>query len=116
MDTTYLRVIPRDLFNESKLLKCIGRLVLMIHDGYNINGLLKFTHDEQSFKIGLHNEGYLQVSNIIFYIKDERVDFVTTYNSKASYPLAAYYKYCEYPVFDEQGNYTDEFIEFCTEF
>lgn len=25
---TYLRVIPRDLFNEAKLLKCLGKLYL----------------------------------------------------------------------------------------
>lgn len=32
-DPEYQRVIPRDLFNEAKLLKCLGRLSLFIHDG-----------------------------------------------------------------------------------
>ena len=35
MNTQYERVIPRDLFNEAKLLKCVGLLVLKIHDGEN---------------------------------------------------------------------------------
>lgn len=29
---SYERVLPRDLFNEAKLLKCLGRLALLIHD------------------------------------------------------------------------------------
>lgn len=33
MTSSYRRVLPRDLFNEAKLLKCLGQLSLMIHDG-----------------------------------------------------------------------------------
>lgn len=112
MNAQYTRVIPRDLFNESKLLKCIGHLVLQIHDGNNPANI-SFEHDDKPFKIGLHDEGCLQIANVIFKIKDRRIDFVTTYNSKANYPLAAYHEYCEYPVFDDTGKYTDEFLEFC---
>ncbi len=32
---TYHRVLPRDAFNEAKLLKCIGKLTLLIEDKYN---------------------------------------------------------------------------------
>ena len=30
--TNYKRVLPRDLFNEAKLLKCVGKIVLLIED------------------------------------------------------------------------------------
>lgn len=113
MDTQYCKVIPRDLFNEAKLLKCIGRLCLLIHDGMNL-GCISFEYDGEPFEIGLMDEGYLSVSNIEFLIHDTPVCFVSQYNSKAAYCLYAYHEYCEYLVFNEQGNYTDEFKDFCT--
>ncbi len=48
MSQEYTRVIPRDLFNEAKLLKCIGRLVLLIHDGDHNN--ISFEHDGEPFE------------------------------------------------------------------
>ena len=48
---TYRRVLPRDLFNEAKLLKCLGQLALIIHDGQDsagqtVQGLLFMHVDE----------------------------------------------------------------------
>lgn len=66
MYTQYQRVLPRDLFNESKLLKCIGQLVLLIHDGNCPNGLA-FTHhdeDDEPFIIRLMEDGHLTITNI----------------------------------------------------
>lgn len=113
MDTQYCRVIPRDLFNEAKLLKCIGRPCLLIHDGMNL-GCMSFEHDGESFEIWLmEKESYLIVDNIQFMCGDTLVAFVTEYNSKSEYPLYAYHDYCEYLVFDSAGNYTEDFKDFC---
>lgn len=109
---TYLRVIPRDLFNESKLLKCIGRLVLLIHEG-NSNGI-EFGHNGEPFIIHLQDDGSLFISNIHFSIGDSYLFFKTTYNSKANYPLFCEYDNCDILVFDESGNYEPEFIELLT--
>jgi hypothetical protein len=112
MDTQYNRVIPRDLFNEAKLLKGVGRLVLLIHDGNNPSNV-KFVHDGEPFEIGLMDEGYLSINNITFTINGKQIEIVSQYNATNNYTLIAYYDYCEYVVFDEEGNYTTEFIEFC---
>lgn len=112
IDTTYCRVIPRDLFNEAKLLKCIGRLVLLIHDGQGLNGMT-FEHDDEPFQIGLMDDGHLAITNIAFEMNGQKMFFKSQYNSKSNWPLLLEHDYCEYPVFDENGNYDNEFINFC---
>jgi len=109
MNTEYNRVIPRDLFNEAKLLKCIGRLCLLIHDGFD-NGI-SFEHDGEPFQIGLMDDGFLAVNNIEFSIGDEYLIIKSQYNAKTNYPLYLEHDYCDYLVFDEQGEYTQEFKE-----
>lgn len=111
---TYYREIPRDLFNEAKLLKCIGRLCLLIHDGFTINGML-FEHDGSPFIIEQNeDDGSLWISNIRFEIAGNTVIFTSKYNSKSNYPLYCQKNYSEeYLVFEESGEYTDEFKEFC---
>lgn len=44
---TYIRVVPRDLFNESNLLKCLGHIALGIHDG-KLPGLRLLSEDFDS--------------------------------------------------------------------
>lgn len=110
--SNYDRVLPRDLFNEAKLLKCIGQLCLKIHDG----GSLGVTFDDNnigSFDIVLLDDGHLYIRNINFY-KNGNIPllFKTTYNSKRNYPLLLDYNDVEYEVFDESGNYTYEYITF----
>jgi hypothetical protein len=56
----YNRVIPRDLFNESKLLKCFGQLALLMHDGV-IPGSIVF--DGNQPEIGLLLDGSLTLIN-----------------------------------------------------
>lgn len=109
---TYMRVIPRDLFNEAKLLKCVGRLCLLIHNGTGIEGMA-FDHDDEPFDIELLDAGYLQIGNIRFTLRDHTIAIIAQYNSKEQYPLYLYYDYCEYRVFDEAGNFEPEFVEFC---
>jgi hypothetical protein len=111
MDTHYTRVLPRDLFNEAKLLKCVGRLCLLIHDGLTPAGIFFEMQDLQPFKIGLIPDGHLTVTNLKFYIHGKFVMFKTTYNSKSEYPLLADYEDIEYPVFSNSGSLEPEFIE-----
>ncbi len=112
-ETTYLRVLPRDLFNEAKLLKCIGHLVLKIHDNSALPCEMAFTESGKRFKIELLPEGSLTIANYHISIKGKIFLFKTTYNSKAPYPLFLEYDNCDYPVFDESGNFDSEFIAFC---
>lgn len=114
MNTNYQRVIPRDLFNESKLLKCIGRLVLLIHDNLAPQ-FLTFDYDGEPFIIGLTYCGHLKVKNINFSYDNFELEFKTVYNSKADYPFYCDYDNCEYLVFDENGNFDEEFLNLLEE-
>lgn len=111
---TYTRIIPRDLFNEAKLLKCIGRLCLIIGDKMAPDNL-SFEHEGDKFNIELNEgDGGIYITNLIFSISDYPVHFQTSMNAKDAYPL-----YCtdqddnEYCVFEENGEFTTEFINFC---
>lgn len=111
MNLEYNRVIPRDLFNEAKLLKCLGVLTLKIHDNQAPEGL-KVDQIDNDFKIGLTDEGSLKTNSLQFTYKDEILSFETTYNSKNNFPLFCCFAYCEFLVFDETGNFDNEFLDF----
>lgn len=110
----YVRVIPRDLFNEAKLLKCIGRLILLIHDNVTPVKMSFIEKTEgEPFTIGLMEEGSLTIANLEICINDVPYTFKTTYNSKANYPLYVDHDYCDYEVFTETGAFSPEFYSFC---
>lgn len=112
----YTRVLPRDLFNEAKLLKCIGRLCLLIHDNLTPCEMSfedSFNDPWEGFNVALLEEGALTIMNVHIKIKGKPFLFKTTYNSKANFPLFLEYDYVDYPVFDSNGNFDPEFIAFC---
>lgn len=88
------RVIPRDLFNESKLLKCLGQLALHAHDGTTGRGLLKHRIDFQlrAAVMGFivmqdPADGGLYVDNLEFFCHGHRLRFKSGLNAMAPYPL-----------------------------
>lgn len=88
---SYLRVIPRDLFNESKLLKCLGQLALIIHDRVNVPRELELTHDDSEFS-GFQIEqnqdsGALYCANMQLTFAGHVIELSIPYNSKENYPL-----------------------------
>lgn len=102
----YQRTLPRDLFNESKLLKCIGRLVICIEDG-QIPGLKYDFNDDDNSSFNITQDpdtGNLRVTNVTFFdCYGKNVDVFTLYNSKDNYPLIISYKGNEYFIFNENG-------------
>lgn len=109
----YKRVIPRDFFNEAKLLKCLGQLSLKILDDLLPEGI-KIEIDEcgEKFDIELTNDGRLYLCNYQVTVNNVYVSMSTTYNSKDNYPLICFHDDTEIPVFDDNANFTDEFIQF----
>ena len=114
---TYQRVIPRDLFNEAKLLKCLGQLSLLVHDG---KCDLHVKHDEHSsmvygnsFEIDQHPEdGSVYCTNLQFYAAGRCLDLRSSLNSREPYPLLL----CdededEVEVFDDDGSLTEDFLQ-----
>lgn len=110
-NSDYIRVIPRDLFNESKLLKCMGRLCVLIHDN-DTPFEMNVEHNDEPFNIALTDDGSLTITNINISINDIYFNFYTTYNSKDNYPLFCGYENDEVLVFDESGKFTNDFIDF----
>lgn len=115
---SYTRVLPRDLFNEAKLLKCLGKLSLAIHDGMapyqfelehdDCDGVAGFAIEQRT------DDGGLYCTNLRLTLNGLTVALYTHYNSKDNYPL--YYEWGDESdrVFDEKGNFTKEFTRFYT--
>lgn len=85
----YHRVIPRDFFNESKLLKCMGRLALLIHENKLPEGI-NIVIEESGEPFDIKQNNLLEIifiSNYKIKINDEYYEFGTTINSKDNYPL-----------------------------
>lgn len=118
---TYTRVIPRDLFNEAKLLKCLGQVSMRLHEGNGIDWPLVLEHsdtDDNGFIIDQRqDDGGLFCWNMTFSLRDQVIDLYTVYNSKSNYPMwfeiegTGTYE----PLFDDDGWFSNEFVEWCNE-
>lgn len=106
----YKKVIPRDLFNDAKLLKCLGLLSLKVHDG-DVPCEIIIEAPEDEFKIGLYDDGTLEVTNMHITVNGTPRSFRTTYNNKNNYPLLMEINGEEIHVFTEDGSWSDEFIK-----
>lgn len=116
MYSDFPRVTPRDFFNESKLLKCMGFLSLAELNKTNPSGLaikvVLIDEEDDRFNIVYNNKhDMLEVKNYQVYIND--VPFVcgTIYNSKQLFPLYIEYKEELIKVFEESGVFTEDFIK-----
>lgn len=100
---TYKRVLPRDAFNESKLLKCVGKLTLLIEDkmakGWH------YHYDDEPFCIVQDkNDGSISVANITFWYKKKQVTISTGLNSKEAWPAIMTLGDNSYYIFQEDGS------------
>lgn len=116
---TYARVIPRDLFNEAKLLKCLGRLALLHHEGWTPKGFV-IENDGSPFAIDLNDNGLTVVSGLSVYVTDGSnvfdLDLYSIYNYKDHYPLSVYdMERGHIEVFNEDGDLRTEFYEYVAE-
>ncbi|MGL5921954.1 hypothetical protein [Chroococcidiopsis sp.] len=105
---TYVRVVPRDFFNEAKLLNCLGKLSIAILDG-NTNGYeLREEFDNNPFEIDQSIDGSLYVTNYQIYLQgnDDPLDLYIPVNCKdRRYPLMLIYRDEYLEVLDEDGNF-----------
>lgn len=109
---SYVRVIPRDLFNEGNLLKCLGRLWCLLDESRGHNARLIESHAGDPFRIEQSDaDGSISVANLHFHIAGKKWHLSRPLNSREAWPL-----YCESadneiqePVFDDGGWFTAEF-------
>lgn len=109
---SYLRVIPRDLFNEGNLLKCYGRLYIVTEG----NPCAHFPEDAvDSFDVvQREDDGYLFIDNLPFQIGENRYRLVRPLNSREAWPLYAERigdpDFEAVTVFDDAGNLAAEMV------
>lgn len=108
----YIRVIPRDLFNEAKLLKCYGMLSLALHN-YPMEGV-ELEHDGDEFHVVMDDSGCLSVSNLTLVVHGEPVTLGSMTNSRDAYPLLfTDAEEEQHSLFDQAGKYSQEFLQLC---
>jgi hypothetical protein len=86
--SNYRRVIPRDLFNEASLLKCLGRLVIEL-ERVDHGGAVGFdVEDVEHFDIvQSQDDGSISVANLPFSVRGRKYRLSCPLNSRQPYPL-----------------------------
>lgn len=113
---SYQRVLPKDLFNEAKLLKCLGKLVLLIEDQM-IEGIsYSFSRQQEGFVVDQDpTNGEIFAQNVRFFIEDNEsvweFEVQTPFNSRENWPLTATFNQEKIVnVFTDKGEIADEFL------
>lgn len=110
---TYQCVIPRDLFNESKLLKCLGRLYI----GSEVTSHTEIAMELVGERFSIEqdpSDGSICVSNLMVTVNGVPVRLSTPLNSQGEYPLYANVigtNECGIPVFATSHRLTPEFCK-----
>jgi hypothetical protein len=109
---SYKRVIPRDFFNEAKLLKCLGHFEICVLDR-KCGGLdIQTELDGDTFEIRQNeSDGSLYCANYLATLNGERLHLFTAYNDKSEYPFWCEYRGDVYLVFDKNGKFLPNFGE-----
>lgn len=110
---SYQRVIPRDLFNEANLLKCLGQLYLEL-ERYGMEAALHPYDELSGWTISQNSaDGSIQVDNIQFWVRGKLVKLTRPLNSRQPYPLWAYPdEETEIAVFTTAGKLSPMMVRF----
>lgn len=119
---SYRRVVPRDLFNEANLLKCLGKISVSILDNKFYPVKLKEYHDDEMFEgfyIEQTESGDIVCTNYRVYDPEgDEITFFSGLNSRRPWPLMFYNKFDEsidYAL-NEDGSISQEFMTFLENF
>lgn len=115
---TYKRVIPRDLFNEANLLKCLGQLVVKLDERRSFASLkASEANPFAGFMIEQSpDDGSISSATLIFMIKADNYRLYRPLNSREVWPLWVGAGWMTDPdfedlaVFDDEGELSPEFI------
>lgn len=101
----YIRVLPRDAFNEANLLKCIGQLTLMIEERMLPNWTYAHSAPGSPFNIQQdESSGSLFILGLNFFYKGVWCNLIRPLNSREPWPLYAHIDDVDHPIFDDNGN------------
>ena len=110
----YNRVVPRDLFNEAGLLKCLGRVWILLDEMRGHSAALS-EGDGAAFDI-VQNEGSgaISVANLDFTVAGELYYLERPLNSRKSWELWVEAgddgDFESVEVFDDDGNFTADML------
>lgn len=110
--SNYIRVIPRDLFNEAKLLKCLGALYIAAEHIDNETLRVERLHDDtrEGFDIvQCPDDGSIMCRDVIVKFHGHVIPVYTGLNSRLPYPLVAQFEDRTAYVFDHVGELTEDF-------
>lgn len=108
-----IRIIPRDLFNDANLLKCLGALWIKLDNWRDHDARLEKEPDHTAFDIQQNEaDGSTECVNVIFTRRGERFPLIRPMNSRESYPLWLVTDDDSISVFDDDGELSPEFVEF----
>jgi hypothetical protein len=112
---SYVRVIPRDLFNEANLLKCLGHLYILLETTrskakFDVEGVPVFDVRQDN------NDGSIYLANVPFSVDGRSVHLSRPLNSRDQWPL--YLSIPEDPdfepfeVFESTGFFSEAMLNF----
>jgi hypothetical protein len=110
---SYLREIPRDLFNEANLLKCLGQVYLRLEDLGKEAKLIHIAERDRFHVLQDASDGGLWVANV--YLRHRLRSWVMKrpLNSRHAWPLYVHEAGPDeedLQVFDDMGMFTEEMI------
>lgn len=109
---SYIRVIPRDLFNEGNLLKCYGRLYLNL-EKVNVPGAhLEYEYGDSFEVVQDENDGSITLLYVKLVVRGQYYPLRRPLNSREAWPLYVIVDDTEIAVFDEHGAFTPEMLAF----
>lgn len=115
---SYVRVLPRDLFNEADLLKCMGRLWIEL-DRLGTSRARIVEEDVPSFVIEQDDsDGSIYVSNVTFEVDGVVHRLRRPLNARRAHPLMDLGPDDDFDpirIFEDEGSLSDEFMAIITE-
>lgn len=113
MTAAYCRVIPRDLFNEANLLKCLGRFWIET-ERYQPQWV-RIEFDNEPFDVRLdEDDGSLSVANISISINGTDYRAKRPLNSREDWPLYLTTDDDCIAVFTDDGSLSPEMLALIT--
>lgn len=113
---TYARVIPRDLFNEASLLKCLGCLWLALDEQLGHSAKLAHRPGAMFLVNQDPGDGAISCPTVSLTVDGQPVKLFRPLNSRADWPLWARFgdpegvgDFEDVEVFDEAGQLSDDF-------
>lgn len=110
---SYKRIIPRDLFNESNLLKCLGHVYIGLETAGKHQASLTLISRDMGFKVDQNKaDGALSATNVSFRIAGKPYLLYRPLNSREPWPLYAQLDCWDEPteVFNNDGTLSNAFL------